>query len=362
MKKSGLVIFFCLALLISILVGCGGPAATTTTSTTSTSTTQAPVTTSTATTTQAAANIINLKIAGGLNQGHPASQTVLRWKDKVEKATNGRVKVTFYEAGTMGKSTELYDEALNGVVEAVHTAEFWAGGRFPLVEGANSLPFTYSSINQVEALDQTLFDRGLLKELEPFKLLYFTPVAVINLFSKEKIDTMEKFAGQKIRASGNNAKLVELLGGTGLAIPGEEEYMALDRGTLTGNLTGADNVVSRKEYEVMKFAVQTPISMGGFIFIMNKNFWNSLPKDIQTAIDNVNKEERSAHLASQNAAIESSWTTLKEKMTVFSLTADEATRWQQKVSPLKDTWIQTMKDKGLPVDDVMKVVKEITGK
>jgi len=369
MKKSWLVILSCLLLVVAVLTGCGGPATTPTAPATTAPATTAPATTaptSTApqttapATTPAAAETITIKIGGGNPQGHPASETIHRWIDKVEKATNGKVKVTFYEAGTIGKSAELYDLALNGVVEAVHTADFWVGGRFPLIEGANSLPFTYSSLAQVEALDQALYDRGLLKEMEPFKLLYFTPIATISLFSKDKIDTMEKFAGQKIRASGNNTKVVEALGGTALAIPGEEEYMALDRGTLTGNLTGADNVVSRKLYEVVKYGNQTPVSMGGFVFIMNKGFWEKLPPDVQTAIENVNKEERVAHLEGIQKAIDDAWAELSTKIEVYSLTPEEKARWVEKTAPVRDEWIKSMKDKGLPVDDVMKVVSEIT--
>jgi TRAP-type C4-dicarboxylate transport system substrate-binding protein len=272
------------------------------------------------------------------------------------------VKVTFYEAGTIGKSQELYDLALNGVVEAVHTAEFWTGGRFPLVEGVNSLPFTYASMDQLEAVDQALYDRGLLKELDPFKLLYFTPASQLAIFSKNKIATLEDFSGQKLRASGINVKVVELLGATAVTIPGEEEYMAIERGVLTGNVTGADNVLSRKLYEVMKYGCRTEISMGEFVFIMNKNFWDKLPPDIQAVIDNVNKEERAAHLAAQNQAIDDAWQQLEAHMEIYSLTPEEADRWKAKVSPLIDEWVKSVKDKGFPADEIMEVVAEYTSK
>ena len=196
----------------------------------------------------------------------------------------------------MGKSAEIYDMTLTGIAEVGAMAEFWAGGRFPLIEGINSLPFKYSGLDQVELVDRTLYERGLLQELEPFKLLYFAPVAEINLFTKTKVTKMEDLAGLKLRVSGTNKQTVELLGAIGISMPGEEEYMALERGTLDGNATGADNAVARKLYEVINYGLTTPISMGGFLVIMNKDFWNSCPADIQNAIDQASIEARNFHL------------------------------------------------------------------
>jgi len=297
--------------------------------------------------------------------GHAISVSILDWKQKLETATNGRVKVTFYEAGTMGKSTELYDLCLNGTLNAVHMAEFWAGGRFPITEGVDNMPYTFTSIDQQTKTIYALIDRGLsAKEVEPFKLLYFTSVGTVNIFTaKTKIVTMADFKGQKLRATGTNVKSVELLGGQALTTAGDTEYMDIQKGILTGNLTGPDNVVGRKEYEVLKYGIQQPISAGGFFFIMNKNFWNSLPKDIQTIIDNLNKEESAAHIVAQTAAVTKAYDTMKaNNMEIYSIAPDELAKWMQATSTVAGDWAKTMNSKGLPGDQVLAALKELTGK
>jgi TRAP-type transport system periplasmic protein len=366
MKKSWLVILSCILFVSIILAGCGSPQ---TSTVTATSTSVAAVT-STATstvvnTTTTTQNQIIIKIGGGVPQGHAISVSILDWKSKLEAATNGRVKVTFYEAGTMGKSTELYDLCVNNTLQAAHIAEFWANGRFPIVEGVDNSPFTFASLAQQTQTLNTLYDRGLLaKEAEPFKLMYFTSVGTVNLFTaKKKITTMADFAGQKIRASGTNVKTVELLGGTALTVPGDEEYMDLDKGILTGNLTGSDNVVARKEYEVLKYGIKDPISAGAFYFVMNKNFWNSLPADIQAAIEKLNKEESAAHVATQGGAQSAAWDTCKSKgMDTYNIDPAELAKWKQATSSVLTDFLKNINGKGLPGDQVLAVIKEVTGK
>ena len=309
--------------------------------------------------------VIRLRIAGGMPPGHPISASVISWKDKLEKATDGRVQVTFYEGGTMGASTELYDMALSGIVEASHTAEFWAGGRFPIIQGLNNLPFNIRGIDDILAVDTALYEAALLKELDPFKLLYFTPAAALSFFTKEKINTMEDLAGMKLRASGTAADAVALMGATPVNAPGTEEYMMLERGTLDGNITGADNVMARKLYEVIDYGNKNVFAGGGFIFIMNKDFWNSLPADIQATIDKLNTEEAQEHLVNQQAAIDQSWADLEKLITVYTIDEAEMDRWRQAVAPITTQWIQEMAGKGLPgqeaYDLMQKILKERHG-
>jgi TRAP-type transport system periplasmic protein len=365
MKKSWLIILSCILLASLIFTGCGSPQ---TSTVTATSTSVAAVT-STATsvvvsTTTTIQQQIIINIGGGMPPGHAISVSILDWKSKLEAAAKGRVKVTFYEAGTMAKSADLYDACVSGTLQAAHMAEFWAGGRFPIVEGVDSLPFTFTGLSQQTQTMNALIDRGLAsKEIDPFKFLYFTSVGTVNIFTaKTKINTMADFKGQKLRASGVNVKTVELLGGQGLTVPGEEEYMDIQKGILTGNLTGSDNAVGRKEYEVLKYGILNPISTGGFLFVMNKNFWNSLPADIQAIIDNLNKEEAAAHITAQTAAQSKAWDTLKaNNMEIYSIAPDELAKWRDATSSVSSGWIKTISDKGLPGDKIMATIKEITG-
>ena len=308
---------------------------------------------------------IEIRISGGMPPGHSISASVYNWIDKLEAATDGQVTVTFYEGGTFGESQELYDYALDGVVEAVHMAEFWSGGRLPIIQGLNNLPFNMLGIGDTYAVGNALLEAGLLEELDDFKLLYFCPAAALSFFTKEKINTMEDLAGMKLRASGTAADAVALMGATPVNAPGSEEYMMLERGTLDGNITGADNAYARKLFEVINYANKNVFAGGGFIFIMNKDFWNSLPADIQVTIDKINAEETQEHIIAQQAAIDQAWADLEKLITVYTIDEAEMDRWREAVAPITTDWIQEMAEKGLPgqeaYDLMRKVLKERHG-
>ena len=302
---------------------------------------------------------IEIVIAGAMPPGHSISVSVLAWKDKVEAATDGQVTVTFHEGGTFGESTDLYDMALDGVVEAVHMAEFWSGGRLPIIQGLNNLPFNIEGIGDIYAVDNALYEAGLLEELDDFKLLYFCPAAALSFFTKEKINTMEDLAGMKLRASGTAADAVALMGATPVNAPGTEEYMMLERGTLDGNITGADNALDRSLYEVINYANKNVFATGGFVFLMNKDFWNSLPSDIQDIIDDINVEVAEQHLIDQQKAIDGAWEDLEELITVYTLPESEMDRWRAAVAPITDQWIAEMEAQGIPGQAAYDLMQEV---
>ena len=303
--------------------------------------------------------MIEIRISGGMPPGHPISASVLNWKDKLEAATDGRVTVTFYEGGTFGESEELYDYAHDGIVEAVHMAEFWSGGRLPIIQGLNNLPFNIQGIADIAAIDNALYEAGLLAELDPFKLLGFSPAAALSFFTKEKINTMEDLAGMKLRASGTAADAVALLGATPVNAPGTEEYMMLERGTLDGNITGSDNVLARSLHEVINYGNTNVFGGGGFVFLMNKDFWNSLPSDIQDIIDDINVEVAEQHLIDQQAAIDAAWEELEDLITVYTLPESEMDRWRATVAPITDQWIADMEADGLPGQAAYDLMQEV---
>ena len=60
-----------------------------------------------------------MKVATGWPPGHTSGITVLRWVEKLEERSGGRVKAEVYE-GTLGKAPEFYDMVKDGVVDAIH--------------------------------------------------------------------------------------------------------------------------------------------------------------------------------------------------------------------------------------------------
>jgi TRAP-type C4-dicarboxylate transport system substrate-binding protein len=70
--------------------------------------------------------------------------------------------------------------------------------------------------------------------------------------------------------------MVEALGGGPTVMSASEVYMALQRGTFDGSVTGVTSVVERKWYEVTKYATILPLSYSALPITVSKRFWNKL--------------------------------------------------------------------------------------
>jgi TRAP-type C4-dicarboxylate transport system substrate-binding protein len=100
------------------------------------------------------------------------------------------------------------------------------------------------------------------------------------------VKTMEDLKGVKIRSHGTSAKVVKALGGTPVAMPMPELYQALQKGVVDGGLYPMEVNKGWKMADVIDFCtLDLPIAYTStFYVVMNKDKWNSLPKDVQATI------------------------------------------------------------------------------
>jgi TRAP-type C4-dicarboxylate transport system substrate-binding protein len=296
-------------------------------------------------------------VAGSVNP-----DAAIRWAKKLEERSAGKLKVTVFP-GTMAKSEEYYDVVKNGIADVVQMADFWSGGRFPIICGIGSLPFEIKSPRAFSAVLDELYSKGLLKELDNFKLLYFNTLPTFQLFFKNKVTSIDNFAGLKIIAGGGaQSDIVKALGATPVTVPGADYYMTLEKGIAQGLNCSSDAVVARKLYEVTTCVAKFPLTISTFVFLMNKNTWNKLPPDIQALIDQLNKEEKEIFLTDVTRIDSESWALIEKKIEVYSLSQEEQTRWTKAVANVTDNWIKNMESQGLPgqqsVDTMRAVVKK----
>ena len=66
------------------------------------------------------------------------------WAEMVEKKSGGKLKVTVFPGGVLGKPADHWDMAQNGVVDITWGTHNYTAGRFPLTS-AMDLPFLINS-------------------------------------------------------------------------------------------------------------------------------------------------------------------------------------------------------------------------
>jgi len=304
---------------------------------------------------------IELKLAESMSPKHKmTTHGYEAWAKMVEEATNGRVKVTVFPGGALAKTPEAYDATIAGVADVAMIVQSVVGeARFPLTMVMN-LPMIFPNATVASRVAQELYEKfpEIRAEYSEVKVLFFYSTSAYQLHTAEKpVHTLEVLKGLQIRAAGRMAgEIVKALGATPVNIPMDEAYMALSKGVIDGLVAAFGPLGAFKLTEVTKYHVDNAdLYTSVFCVVMNLDKWNSLPPDIQKAIDEISGATGAELFGTVfDSTGEPDIKALTEMGDIFiTLTPEEKARWVEAVMPLREQWLADMAAKGLPGDKVL---------
>lgn len=327
---------------------------------------------------------IELKYA---HQNPPTTRTALEhlnpWSKKVEEAAKGRVKITMYPAESLAKANQLLEACKSGICDITWIIGGYFPGRFPLTE-VSSLPFLNLSEGKVDGrtLSGGAINSRIMHELyetlpeiqaewAEYKVLYlYTTDPYFMVTSKKPVRNMADLKGMKIRELGGPPlEMWKRLGATPLLKPMPECYELLQKGIIDGMGITWANLTSYKIHEVVKYWTNVPTTIAFFGIIMNKDKWNSLPSEIQQAIQSVSGlsgaeygGEKQCGLAVKEDALASAKKggfTLQQ----IDLDAGEYEKWVEVAGkPVWESWVAEKKDKGPVGQKVLDTMRRLVEK
>jgi TRAP-type C4-dicarboxylate transport system substrate-binding protein len=280
----------------------------------------------------------------------PQTQVATDWAQEIEKRTNGRVKITIFPGETLTKAAQCYDGVVKGISDIGFSALAYTRGRFPLTE-VSDLPLGIKSGLIATKLINAYYKKFKPEELDDVKVMYLHGHGPGFLHTKKAVNKLEDLKGMKIRCTGLASKIVTALGGAPVGTPMPETYDALKRGVVEGSMAPQEALNTWRWGEVVKYTTESWGSAysTGFFVAMNKEKWNSLPKDIKRIIEQVNAEwiEKQGKNWDDIDKLGRE-ATLKRGNNIISLSKEENERWANAVRPLLDGYVKNMKEKGLP--------------
>jgi TRAP-type C4-dicarboxylate transport system substrate-binding protein len=301
-----------------------------------------------------------LKVTNFLPPGHMASLAFDQWGKDLEKATNGKVKVRIYHAATLAPAVQQYDAVVKGIADVGNHVLGYTMNRFPLSEVLD-LPLGFPSAAVVAKMYQDYYTKMKPKEFDDIKVLWFHGQGPGYVNTRNKpVEKMEDLKGMKMRCYGGNARFLQALGGTPVAMPMGEVYDALSRGMVDGILSSLESLESYRTGEHLKYETQNKKTAYGacFLVAMNKKTWNSLAPDVQKIVDRLSEEQYDKFGKAWNQGDEKGKAFLDKRGVKFiSLTPQEEQRWVDKgAKPLFDDYVKRMKEKNLPGDKALDTV------
>jgi TRAP-type C4-dicarboxylate transport system substrate-binding protein len=306
----------------------------------------------------------NWKMTAFFPAGHSENKQLIQFIDTLNKRTNGAVKISIYES-TLGSPNDHWDMLKNNAIQLAFLAEGYSVGRMPVGSLLN-LPFEFTNMADMYRVYAEWLKAGYLKEMtDNFKVVFYKPTMFQHFFFRnKKVSNLDGLKGLKVRAlSGLQGQAIAALGATGVSMPGGELYMAMQTGVIDGTVTGIDNVIDRKFYEVAKYGLQTPVYSGIWIVAMNKETWNSLPKELQALMEEIGQEIQAADQKRTLEAEKVFWDTARQKgMEIYNISPDEVERWKKATAAVDDKYVADWSAKGYPVKEALEMMRKIAGK
>lgn len=214
---------------------------------------------------------------------------VQTWADKVEKESDGRIKVDIYPASTLAKPPALYDSVVNRISDIALTVQGYTANRFPLTQIVE-LPGVAKNAVNGSCIIQNLYDEGLIaKEYKKTRPLFLFTHGPGHIHTADKlVKTPEDLQGLRIRRpTAVVANLLEGLDAQPVGMPAPSSYQSLQRGVIDGVTLPWEGQLSFRLNELAtKHTEVGGLYTLSFVVTINKDIYKKMPKDLQSVIDN----------------------------------------------------------------------------
>lgn len=247
-------------------------------------------------------------------ESFPYHDGMLKFKELVEEASDGKMTVDIYAGGQLGQERDINESILEGTVHI----GIGAGALAAIVPTMNLLELPFLIQNQehlgriiesdvVDELAARIESEGGYRVLDWFS----TGDSSIQT-SERKITTPADLAGAKIRVIENPAlaDALQHLGANPTPMPYGEIYTGIQTGVVEGSTVDWGSVQTLRLYELIKYATSPNAA---FLaeprpVLMSNDFWSSLSgeeqKIIQDAMTEAAAYERSIFAQKQNEAVQ----------------------------------------------------------
>ena len=308
----------------------------------------------------ACADTVRLTYSNFFPPTHIQSKMAEEWCREVEKRTEGKVVIDYYPGGTLTKAKQCYDGVVEGISDIGMSCLAYSRGRFPVM-AAVDLPLGYTSGTQATRIANAVATQFTPSEFNDVKPLYFHAHGPGLLFTTDKpVKTLADIQGQKIRATGNSAKLVMALGGSPVAQPMPTTYQSLQKGVVDGSMHPVESNKGWKLGEVVKFCTESiPVAYTTtFFVVMNKDKWASIDPESQAIINTINAEWSVRHGAAWDEADAAGQQFFMDKGgKTLTLDSAEADLWIKAAQPVMDEYTDSPAGKEVNAGAVVEFIK-----
>lgn len=286
---------------------------------------------------------VTLRVSAYLSPlSHSVKSIYAPWMERIEKASNGRIKFETYWGGGLGRNPyKQFDIVKAGITDVGLVQPSYTPGQFPQLQ-AFELPFRMRSSTESSLVAWRLYERGLLSGFDDVKLLGLWTAEPSNLFTRDGVTSYEDIKDLKIRSVGRlEGDFLDRLGAVAEALHPADAVEALRRGTIDGAIQGWIAINTFQTYRETDYVITAPLGAVTFSIMMNKEKWEAIPPDLQRIIDE-HSGPVIAMLGGQAYDVKQTEISARLKaeghLTFIEADPEKVTEMQSYVKPISDAW------------------------
>ena len=286
-----------------------------------------------------------LKFSHVVSDNTPKGKAARFFEKRLEKLSNGRIDVQVYPSSQLyGDKAVLKALRMNSVQMACPS--FSKFGKIVPQLALFDLPFLFKDINHLHRVqDGTVGEK--LKTMVTKKgiiALDFWDNHFKQLSTSQDSPLIKPSdaKGQKFRIM--SSKVLEaqfkVIGANPQMMPFSEVYSGLQQGVIDGQENTNSNIFTKKFHEVQKHLTLTNHGYLGYLVVMSKRFWKSLPSDLQAnvkqAMKDATAQERifAEELNTKQLGEIRAYAKKTGKLQIHTLSNAQMQVWKDAVSPI----------------------------
>ena len=285
-----------------------------------------------------------LKFSHVVSENTPKGKAAKFFEKRLEELSKGRIDVQVYPNSQLYTDKEVLKAIkLNSVQMACPSFSKFTKTVPQLA--LFDLPFLFRDMDHVHKVEDGPVGQKLkdMVAKKGFIVLDYWDNAFKQLTSSKKALLMPEDAkGQKFRIM--SSKVLEeqfkAVGAIPQVMPFSEVYSALQQGVIDGQENTNSNIYTKKFYEVQKYMTISNHGYLGYLVVMSKKFYDSLPKDLQEDVKQAIKEatekerEWAAELDKEQFNKIKEYADKTGKLKIYKLNEKQKEAWKKAMSKI----------------------------
>ena len=239
---------------------------------------------------------IKINFGHPLPPNHPNHLAAEKFAKLAMENSNGRIKVDIYPANQLGNAKQLCEGVMLGSIKMALTSPARVGlfqPEFSILE----CPYLFRDIQHLKNTLRGEIGKELAEKIE--KNRGFKMMAMDWLYGTRHVTTKGKQIKKPEDLKGLLIRTPELpiyvetvraMGATPAPVNFADLYMALKQGLVDGQENPVATIYTYKFYEAQKYLKLTSHMIRNVIVFTNAGWYNNLPEDIRTILENAMME------------------------------------------------------------------------